>query len=354
MDDYAFVMARVRALRRRLRPAAVLVRLALAPGRPPVRELLDLPADSTAAAVEDRLRAEWGEAVARLRGFTSGLARAHFEAFLVTREADNLKAILRGIRAGASWTEIHGATLPAGDLEEAALAELARQPDAEAVARMLASWRSPWAAPLRLALPGHREAENPAEVERALDRHALQRVTALAGEDRAEGAEFLRAWAGLLADRANLRTALARLAAGAAPGPPERDFLTGGGRIGPEAFGRLAAARSFGELADVLTAGRWKEAGEALRGGAAGLSPATRFERALDRIVLRRVRALARRDPVGPAGLALYLLEWQHDVGNLRVLLRAGDYGMDPEDRLGLLVGADAEARDASGSPPAA
>ena len=63
-----------------------------------------------------------------------------------------------------------------------------------------------------------------------------------------------------------------------------------------------------------------------------------RLERGLEQIILERARAMSSSDPLSIGLLIGYFLQKYHEVGNLRMILRAKAYGVYPEDVRSLLV----------------
>ena len=84
-------------------------------------------------------------------------------------DVQNIKTILRGKRIQATPSEIMECLIPAGELDEAALTELVKQPDVKAVIDLLATWRIEYSKPLTSKFKEYTEKRDMAILEYALD-----------------------------------------------------------------------------------------------------------------------------------------------------------------------------------------
>ncbi len=112
-----------------------------------------------------------------------------------------------------------------------------------------------------------------------------------------------------------------------------RYFLPGGRIYSERDFFRLLSAA---DLREAFEAARRSVFETALRDpgeSAAGISRLSILERELDRVLLRRMRALRRTDPLGMAPVVSYLLDKIREITNLRMILRARLVDL-PEARL--------------------
>lgn len=222
----------------------------------------------------------------------------------------SVRAILRGAAAGAASEARLAGLVPTPSLPERLLEELAARPTPKDVAALLAAWGHPFGpAALRAA-----SVEHPDLFRFELEIDRVFAARAVAGARR--GGPVLRAFVADTIDYANLGAALV-LAAGESEQPPASAFLPGGRRLtrerfleavaaGPDAGAKLAAAFAPDEVAGLLG----RHAGDA--GG---------LERGLLALRIRRLRALARTDPLGSAPLLAYFLRVRAEQENLRLLL---------------------------------
>jgi V/A-type H+-transporting ATPase subunit C len=344
MDDYAYITARVRAMRGRLIPRARYEFL-LAQETP--ADLLEALTDSAyvhalaetgeapmgpirpdaAFRMEEALRRDLTRCLAKLRAMTSDRPRTLMEALLLRWDAYNLKTVLRGKRAAATMEEIQESTFPVGSLDEVALAELVRAPTIRAVADILQTWRAPLARPLAEGLKDLGEAGTLQPLEFELDRYAFAqafRAAADGDENDRSVVECLR----LLVDKANLLTALRYLEERSALSPIEagRHFLEAGGRFTRHHFHAVVAARDLRRGLALLADTPYGGLGEAVGEGEPVYLP--RLERKLDHAVLQRTMRLARRDPLGIGVVVAYVEHKLNEVRNLRTILRGITAGM--------------------------
>jgi len=88
-------------------------------------------------------------------------------------DVHNLKTIVRGIHKGVNPDEIYSILIPAGDFDESALKELARQSDINGLIHILNTWDNPYGRPLMDGLSGYLENKEIIGLELALDRFAF-------------------------------------------------------------------------------------------------------------------------------------------------------------------------------------
>lgn len=351
MGDVPYLNARLRAWRANLLTIPLYETLLHLSDLGGLREALErtvygkrfdtLPADAAVARLEELLRNEWSQTVARLRRIAGEVPGAVLDIVLGRSEVENLKTILRGKQAKIGSADLVAALLPAGSLDEAALAELARQPSAEAIVALLAAWRSPYARVLKAALREAREHRLESALggmELALDRFYFSSARErLGGED--QQSRLVRAWLGLLIDRVNLHVAFKLFGVGAGA-EMERLFIDGGSGAPLSCCRAVARAHDLGEAAQALEGSRYgalaPELMEELPEGR--FLRWARLERSLDRLILGRIRLMARADPLGIGLLLDYLPRKYQEIVNLRLLLRAKVHGIASEEARLLLV----------------
>src|SRR5512143_972598 len=171
--------------------------------------------------IDEGLRRNVSETFARLHAISAGDCRGAVEILLGFRDVQAVKAVLRGKNARLSAAEILPALVPAGAHDEAALEEMCRQPDLRAVVDLLATWRDPFARPLRRALAEFREPKDLFLLEAAIDgfwlAEARRRLAEIGGQGPAGvGPAPLALFLAFAADRTNLLTALTAVEEGIA------------------------------------------------------------------------------------------------------------------------------------------
>jgi V/A-type H+-transporting ATPase subunit C len=107
-------------------------------------------------------------------------AEKYINIFLHRWDVQNIKTILRGKNIHITNEEILECLVPAGELDEATVIELVRQPDIRAVIDMLATWNIRYSKPLTGEYPEYAKSGDLALLECALDEYyysdALEQV----------------------------------------------------------------------------------------------------------------------------------------------------------------------------------
>jgi V/A-type H+-transporting ATPase subunit C len=331
-------LAGVRQLRELLGRGSVEARLELLRSLPAGASLVREPGADPLATAEQalrgRLRSEARELAARVEGRAP---RALLEAWLALDEAAEVKAILRGVRAGAAVDRSLAAfpadgALPLGVLRRAAAATSL----ADAVA-LLREAGSVVAATVEAALPvpPAPSAEGPAgdraapavdplpALELAADRAALGRALRACRGAREDG----RVLARHLAERVDARNAATLLALDGDP-PAASPWLEGGRRWSLAALdalargGRDAARAAIAEGFGVL---------------AAALAHPVAAERALDRACAAALAREARALPLSLAVPLAYLAARREEIRRIALALRGASLELPPDELLDLV-----------------
>src|SRR5512135_2648154 len=186
-----------------------------------------------AARIEEALRRNVSQTLARLLAISSGDCAEAVRLVLGRWEVQAVKTVLRGMVSGASPAEILSSLVPTGLHDEAALEEMCRQADPRALAELMATWREPWGRPLLRALPEYREPRDLAVLESALDRCWVEQAMKRLGEIRpssrgTDGEDALSLFVSLTVDTTNLMTVLKEVEDRIVPANRLRLILPGG------------------------------------------------------------------------------------------------------------------------------
>jgi vacuolar-type H+-ATPase subunit C/Vma6 len=211
----------------------------------------------------------------------------------------SLRAILRGVVAGAPPEERVASLVPTPALGEAALGELSRQPTAAAVAALLVAWANPYGD--AIADEAARARPDLFALEHAIDRCFAGRARVGSKAGGAPAQAHVRA----LLDAENAFAALAL--AGGAGVDPAGVFLEGGARLGRDAFLRAVAAGADGARAALAGAFAGTRLARALTDGG-DLEAAALADR------IDEQRWLARRWPTGSAPVILLVLRRRAEI----------------------------------------
>lgn len=261
------------------------------------------------------------ESLRLLPSIEGPLQRRLFSAFLRLADADNLRAVLRGLARAAPAEVIRALTAPSVGLDEKALSRLAAQQEPAAAARILAEMGSPFAGAVAAALPGLARPGGLLKLDVALDRAVL--VHALGAARRGgEDGRLLAALFGGWADARNAATLLAL----SGQGDPGELFLPGGTRLGEARFRRLArldAAALRQALGDLAPAAR--------------LGDPFRAEHLLGAALRRATRRAARESPLSLAVPLAFALDRRAEVRRVRLVLRGALFGLPADDLLDMV-----------------
>jgi vacuolar-type H+-ATPase subunit C/Vma6 len=295
-----------------------------------------------AARIEEALRRNVSQTLARLLAISSGDCAEAARLVLGRWEVQAVKTVLRGIVSGASPAEILSSLVPTGLHDDAALEEMCRQADPRALAELMVTWREPLGRPLLQALSEYREPRDLAILESALDRFWFEQATKRLREIRpsslgADGEDALSLFVSLSVDTINLMTVLKEVEDRIVPAKRDRHLLPGGRIFDRDTLDRIRASPTLPEALQEAGKSLFRRPLAALPAPAAGIPFLAVVERQTDRVLLRALRGLARVDPLGWGPLVSFLLEKLREVRNLRMIVRARLVDL-PEAELGHLL----------------
>jgi len=349
MPDFAYINARVRAMRSRLLPPSRLEELLAAATMDAfIQGLAATPYGSDLQealsryqglrAVDEALTKNLQRTTRAILGFADGRPRALIQLLLLRWDLANLRVIVRGKHAGRAAEEIVQALVPAGNLGEVVLKEMAGYPDLTGLAGTLESLDHPLAAAMAAGVAEYVTTKDLMSVELALDRaygrYALSQARRLGADARALRENIIAE-----IDVANVKTALKLASVPNLSEDRRRRFFipagsqAGGDRAGPAAGG-VVTEKLFLDLSSPQTQA---QAWERLRVHGFPVrefpSDLVAFERELD---LHVAKDLAKRylgDPLGLDIIIGYLAMKSAEVANLRLIAR-GKFLNLPRDQV--------------------
>ena len=346
--DYDYLNSRIRSMKGNLLSPQALENLVQRPDlegiiaeleRTPYRAELERARlrYSGIQAVEEALRQDMAATFRRLLSISRGDEPEKYVKLLLARwDVQNIKTIIRGKAMHIPPTEILECIVPAGDLDEAALAELLKQPDVKAVVDLLATWRIRFARPLMRSLREFQENRDPAVFEYALDRFAFESALDALREGESDDDSILQGMLRTEIEVINLKTAL-RLIRDSIPQDEARSMVIDGGRSPDTALilsltgssSIDAAVKMLGEtpfrfLSDIPSA-------EAK----AGISA---HEKELDRYLLRKGLSYFLKDPLTIAPAIGFSWAKQTEVTNLRIIAKGKSLDMPEKEIRGEIV----------------
>ncbi|MFN8485303.1 MAG: V-type ATPase subunit [Anaerolineae bacterium] len=327
MSDYAYANARLRAMRSRLFDRRAYDEMLGAARMDDLIAWLDGStwADDIEVAlaryvgvrvVMEAARLNLARTYRRMRSFLEGDALRLLDCLLARWDLANLKAILRGQRAGAAPETILETLTPAGCLDEAALRILARQPDPVAMAAELRLWSVEYAAALSAAWQVASASHTPHALDDTLDCLFYRRLLAGLDAGRAGDALVRQALAREI-DSANVVAAL-RLRASSLPAAEDRAAFRPGGTLGAAWLAALTRVERDEEALARLRETPLREAlahVERLDIGA--------IERALDRARAAYQAGFFRRDGLSIAPAIGYIAAKDAEAANVRLSAQA-------------------------------
>jgi vacuolar-type H+-ATPase subunit C/Vma6 len=292
-----------------------------------------------AARIEEALRRNVSQTLARLLAISSGDCAEAVRLVLGHWEVQAVKTVLRGLVSGAYPAEILSSLVPTGLHDEAALEEMCRQADPRALAELMVTWREPLGRALLRALASFRDPRDLAILESALDRCWFEQAASRLREIRpsSPGEDALSLFVSLSVDTINLMTVLKEVGDRIVPVNRVRYLLPGGRIFDESALDRIRASPTLAEALQEAGRSLFLRPLAALPAPAEGVPFLAVVERQLDRVLLGASRYLARVDPLGWGPLVSFLLDKLREVRNLRMIVRARLVDL-PEAELGHLL----------------
>ncbi len=338
MNGYDYLNARVRGMSVDLltpahynqflgleREEQLIDALLASPYGPQLRETL--AARRGPAAVESALRRNIFETFAKLRLIAPPEPRRVLNTQFNQWDAANVLAVVRGKVTGAPPEEILRGVLPAGQFDEAQLAELAAEPDVPSVANALTTWGYPLAFELRRAIRQTPQPEDLAALETAINRAWFRwALDQLSPRDPNE--QLVRQMVQRQIDLANVKSALDHVRhRGRGEEMDRLDFLPGGlleiGKL-DQVAGAPSMIAAFTALEGTYFA-PGIEKGILAFGGGGSLGVMERF---LEQVVIGIGCRLFRLDPLSAAVPLGFIWRKVDEFLNLRILVRGKAYGM--------------------------
>lgn len=330
--DFGYINARVRGMHGRLLDPAAMEDLLAARDLDAVVAALQntlyatelaeaLARTSGVEAIDDALTRNFYHTTRHILGFAEGRPRALIELALRRWDLQNLLAVIRGIHTTRPPGEIAERLVPAGQLGEVVLRELAAQPTVLAVAATLATFGHPFAEAMREAALAYGEPRDLLAAELVLERgYGADVIAGTRGVSHDD--QTVRWVVQRRLDATNLLTAF-KLHATRLPPSEKAAFFVPGGAMPAEVFEVLAdpetAERGLGTL-HRLGFPRVN-----------ATDSVTDLERQVERTLAEELEGLYRGDPLAIDVVLGYLAAKEHEVANLRLIARAKLLGIPRE-----------------------
>lgn len=272
-------------------------------------------------AIESALRTNFVRTFKKVLDFTRmEEADRYIRIFLHRWDVQNIKTIIRGKNIHVTNEEIKSCIVPAGELDEATLTELVRQPDPRAVIDLLATWRIPYAQPLTAAIPAFARDGNLSQLETALDRYYYaEALAAVAG--RGQNNALIRQVIATEIDVVNIRTVLRMVRDRVEPTEAATFLVAGGRELDERALLRLLGLPSISDVVAALSETRYRFL-TAIPEAAIDEKKISVIERELERYLIREGAGLFRGDPLSVASLIGYFWAKYNEITNIRIIAR--------------------------------
>ncbi len=284
------------------------------------------------AAVESALRRSFQATCAKILSIAPQEPRALLAVQLNVWDAANVVTLVRGKLTRTEPEDIMAGVLPAGELDEAKLAELAAEPDLAALADALTTWGYRFAFALRRAILDKVAAKDLAAAEAAVGEAYFRWAAAqLAGDDA--NVSLARSLLQKQTDLVNVKAALDRVRHRARNEEVGAFAPLAGGHLASSLLAKVAACTTlvdaFELLADTYFA-PGVERGILAFGRSQSLGVMERF---LEIVVIEAGCRLFRGDPLSAAVPLGFLWRKYSEFQNLRILMRGKSYRM-PADAI--------------------
>jgi V/A-type H+-transporting ATPase subunit C len=237
--EYAYVNARIRAMKSRLLDPSLIEQLINKPDidsliteleKTTYREELEKAGVlySGVNRIEVAIRKDLVKTFRSILTLIKGGDTEAFLAIILNRwDVQNIKTIIRGKKIQENPSEILECMIPAGELDEAALTELVKQPDVKAVIDLLATWGIVYARPLILNFKEFTDTGDMLVLEYALDTFYYEEAISKAKASESDDARVLKNILITEIDINNIKTVLRAIRDRIDPEEVKRYFVKG-------------------------------------------------------------------------------------------------------------------------------
>ncbi|RJQ31335.1 MAG: ATP synthase A1 subunit C [Actinobacteria bacterium] len=347
MSDYGYANTRVRAMKSTLFTASFIEQLLSAPDLNQFLTLLrktpyqkDVEKGMVkypgVLGVEEGLKTNMVNTFRHIMTYSENNKQGErlIQVILSRWDIHNLKTIFRGLHADVPKDEVVEQLVPAGELDEAHLHELAQQGDVKSCIDLLAMWKVPYSEPLNEGYHEYIETRHLANFELVLDRfyylYALKKSRGRTLNHRLVQTIIKRE-----VDLTNVMTLLrfSRETLDKEEFDPEPYFINGGLEITKEKFLEYFA---LNEVEDIVNALENTLYYPVLKAGLKHfyvLGTVSALERKIEEYIIQKTVALFKADPLGIAIITAYIWAKFNETVNLRIIARGKDVGM-PQDQI--------------------
>jgi V/A-type H+-transporting ATPase subunit C len=247
-------------------------------------------------------------------------AERYITIFLHRWDVQNIKTILRGKNIHITNEEILECLVPAGELDEATIIELVRQPDVRAVVDMLATWKIGYAKPLTEEYPEFAKSGDLALLECALDEYyyenALEQV-----KRHSYNNGLIRNIISLEIDVVNLRTILRMIRDHIDPKEAKKFLISGGSEFDGRKLDHLLSLHSIEEVIQELKTTPYRFLAD-LPPSAIRIQKISVIEKQLEKYLVQKGVNAFLGDPLSVASVIGYFWAKYNEITNIRIISR--------------------------------
>ncbi len=282
--------------------------------------------------IEEGLRRNIIKTYSKILSLVEGEAKELVKIVLGRWDVHNIKTVLRGKHIGAPTEAVTESFIPAGELTEPFLIEMAKEKDVKGIIDLLATWGVSYAKPLTEHFSEYARTLNLANLELALDRFYYENALRSLRKESLN-VSFVKEVVRREIDFVNIMTLLRLTREKVEAEEIEKFFIEGGKDITKEKFLTLAELKSPEEIVNSLKRTPYYEAlkkglEEYFKSGL--VSP---IQRRMEELIVRKSIALFKADPLSIALIIAYIWAKFNEVVNLRIIIRGKSVGM-PEKKI--------------------
>jgi len=330
--DYGYVNARIRGMKSRLLDHHAFDEMLFRPDlNSVISDLEKTPYhDEIAEAkktcvgilcIELALRKNFARTFRKILKMVKGTeAERYIRIFLHRWDIQNIKTIIRGKNIHVTNDEILECLVPAGELDEATLSELIKQPDVRAVIDMLATWDIVYSHPLTKKFPEFSEKRDLAILECELDRFYYQEGLDTLKTSTYNDVLIRNALMGEI-DTVNIKTLL-RVVRDRIEWDIAQDFFISGGRdFSVSSLKHLAGLHSVEEVLKELGPTKFgflSEYGEEVQ----KTQKISILEKQLDKYLIRKGVSAFGGEPLSIASIIGYFWAKYNEITSIRIISR--------------------------------
>jgi V/A-type H+/Na+-transporting ATPase subunit C len=330
--DWGYINARMRGMKSRLLDKRALDNLVLQPDlesliaelekTPYKPDIIDAKVQySGVLCIEYALRKNFTRTFRKILRFVREKeAERYITLFLHRWDIQNIKTILRGKNIHITSEEILDCLVPAGELDEATLIELVRQPDVRAVIDMLATWQIVYAKPLTGEYPEFAKSGDLALLECALDEYyyenALEQVKTPCYNNG-----LIRNIISLEIDVVNLRTILRMIRDHVNYEEAKKFLISGGKEFDQRKLDHLLSLHSLEEVVEELKNTPYRFLAD-LPPSVLKTQKISVIEKQLEKFLVQQGVNAFLADPLSVASVIGYFWAKYNEITNIRIISR--------------------------------